>query len=968
VDVAGSCYNLGWLYERLADWPRAETFYRRAVRTLEQSAAVADADLVPALDGLAGFLRQRGMYAESKALYSRLLTILERNGQGDTPQAASALNDRAMVVRLDGRPMDAEPLYVRAIAILEAALGPDAPDVGSLHGNLALAYLDGGRFGKAEAHLDRMQAIFDAKVPAGHPARATLASYRAMLHSVLGEPDRAEALDRQALAIREATLHSDDPLRAASIHALGVNDFALGWFDDAAERLHNAIAFRERVLGADHPDTSETRNSLAAVLEAEGQHAEAETMFRQAFQARERVLGPLHPKTLTSLNNLAAVLESLERYEDAANLYDRAIAAAAEAWPPTDPRHASLLNNRALLCAALGSMTDAERLYERALSIEEAALEPNDRRLADTVTNLAVVRWASGRPEDACPLLRRSAAIHENLLRLLMNAGSERQKRASLETAQMMLSAIVTLHLRALPGSPAARDLAVDVVLQRKGRLLDGLARPLDALSGLLGEGGAVLVKQWKAVRGERAALATAGSEAVNQLDRAAALRELQKREEEIESAIGDLARPLPDLGVVSCASVCGALEEGTALLEFIRYIPFVPAAARADGQWTGPRYGGYLLSRNGVRSYADLGDAPFIEAAVGQLRDALGQSGTGYEKPARDLYQLLLEPLGLEPRQWRHILISADGLINAVPFAVLLTPEHRHLIDLVSVSNLYSGRDVVRWSPSTESGPVVVFGGPDFSKPGGADAPHGYMPLAGALREAELIRVLLPSAEIVTGANASKAALKKHTRPLLLHIATHGEYREPMPHDPGSGDRLQWRDDMRPLVGDSNPLLASWLALAGANESDGRGEGIITALEVTTLDLRGTELVTLSACDTAVGAVRAGDGIYGLARAFLLAGARSLLVSLWELDDDSTCEMMRLVYTQLCVGTSRVKALCNVQRELMRTAAYGHPFYWSGFVLVGNAGGIPALARRASKGALDTGGSTNTPQSNRRG
>jgi CHAT domain-containing protein len=104
------------------------------------------------------------------------------------------------------------------------------------------------------------------------------------------------------------------------------------------------------------------------------------------------------------------------------------------------------------------------------------------------------------------------------------------------------------------------------------------------------------------------------------------------------------------------------------------------------------------------------------------------------------------------------------------------------------------------------------------------------------------------------------------------------------------------------------------------------------------------------------------------LARAFLLAGARSLLVSLWELDDDSTCEMMRLVYTQLCVGTSRVKALCNVQRELMRTAAYGHPFYWSGFVLVGNAGGIPALARRASKGALDTGGSTNTPQSNRRG
>lgn len=951
MDIAGCCYNLGWLYERLVDWSRAEAAYRRAVKTLEDSPDVAETDLVPALDGLAGFLRQRGRYPESEALYSRLLAILERNDQGDTSQAASCLNDLAMVVRLAGRPMDAEPLYLRALTLLAAAVGPDAPDVGSLHGNLALTYLDAGRLIEAEQHLDRMQAIFEAKVSPDHPAQATVASYRAMVHSARGEPDRAEALDRQALAIREAALDANDPLRAASLHALGVNDFALGWLDDALERLQQALAFRERVLGPDHPDTSETRNSLAAVLEAQGRPTAAESMFRDAFLARERVLGALHPKTLTSLNNLAAVLERLKRYADAAELYDRAVAAASEVWPPHDARLASLLNNRALLYAAVGSTADAERLFERALAIAGTALDENDRRLADTLTNLAVLRWASGRPEAACLPLRRSAGIDETVTQVLMNAGAERQKRASLDAAQAMLSAIVTLHLCVLPDSAAARDLAIDVLLQRKGRLLDGLARPLEALSRLPDGPGTAVVRAWKSVRAQRAALAASGFDAAEPPDRASALRTLQTREEELESAMGDLARSLPrPAAPVVAASVCAALPEGTVLVEFIRFIPYAPAPARAASRWSEPRYGAYLLDRDGVRAYADLGDASSLNAAVRQLRAALGEGGMKYEGPARDLYERLFGPLRLDPRGVRHLVISPDGSLNGVPFAALLSPEGRHLVDLVDVSSVYSGRDLTRPPSAGDSASVVVVAGPDFGTPAGGEGAHGYEPLAGAAREAELIRQLVPDAKVITGPDASKGALKAHHSPLILHIATHGEYHEPVPPDPGSGQGLQWTVDLPAAPGRGlNPLLDSWLALAGANLAGHRSDGIITALEVTTLDLHGTELVTLSACDTGIGTVRAGDGVYGLARAFLLAGARSLLVSLWEVDDASTCEMMRRVYTQLCVGTARANALCNVQRELMRSPAYRHPLYWSGFVLIGDAGDIPGLTHRAA-------------------
>ena len=192
---------------------------------------------------------------------------------------------------------------------------------------------------------------------------------------------------------------------------------------------------------------------------------------------------------------------------------------------------------------------------------------------------------------------------------------------------------------------------------------------------------------------------------------------------------------------------------------------------------------------------------------------------------------------------------------------------------------------------------------------------------------EAAAIHQLFPDAQVLVGRQASETALKQVDAPSILHIATHGFFLET------SGNAT--RDDRAPM---ENPLLRSGLALAGANlTQSGTDSGIFTALEASSLDLWGTHLVTLSACDTGVGELRNGDGVYGLRRAFFLAGAETLVMSLWPVSDYITRQIMTSYYTGLSQGLGRGEALRRTQLALMRREGRRHPFYWASFIQAGD-------------------------------
>jgi CHAT domain-containing protein len=316
-------------------------------------------------------------------------------------------------------------------------------------------------------------------------------------------------------------------------------------------------------------------------------------------------------------------------------------------------------------------------------------------------------------------------------------------------------------------------------------------------------------------------------------------------------------------------------------------------------------------------------------------------------------------------------LLISPDGQLNLIPFAALVDERGRYVVGRYSISYLASGRDLLRLQVPRESkgGPLVV-AAPDFGGGGWVkasrlkrqqkDALAGevkaesarsavealyFRSLPDAAQEGEALRSLLPGATLLTKRRATKAALSQMRSPRLLHIATHGFFLEDqnltsdgergakaLPDDPERAlQRLERRG-----VGIESPLLRSGLALAGANEYKEEDNGILTALEVTGLNLWGTKLVTLSACDTGVGEVKNGDGVHGLRRALVLAGAETQVMSLWAVSDPATREMMVSYYRMLQRGQGRGEALRRAQLEILKKLKWRHPFYWASFIQSG--------------------------------
>jgi CHAT domain-containing protein len=214
------------------------------------------------------------------------------------------------------------------------------------------------------------------------------------------------------------------------------------------------------------------------------------------------------------------------------------------------------------------------------------------------------------------------------------------------------------------------------------------------------------------------------------------------------------------------------------------------------------------------------------------------------------------------------------------------------------------------------------------------------FAPLANTAEEARAIKGLFPEAILLTGSRATKTALERVDAPRMLHIASHGFFLKDAAIDttpPSAAPANSGARAVESTVMAQNPLLRSGLALAGANRThDMRGDGILTALEASGLNLWGTKLVTLSACDTGVGEVRNGEGVYGLRRAFVLAGAETLVLSLWPVSDYVTRETMTAYYTGLRAGLGRGDALRQAKLAMLKRTGRQHPFYWASFIQSG--------------------------------
>ncbi|WP_257453719.1 CHAT domain-containing tetratricopeptide repeat protein [Archangium lipolyticum] len=936
--VAYSLSNLAFLYQEKGLYARAETLYVRALAVYEAALGENHPKVADALLNLAQLYDEQGLYGHGEPLYARAIFIFEETFDKHPSEATHLL------INVGGR---LEPLYERALAISEeSALGKTHPHIAVPFNNLAFLY-NQALFYRWEKLYARGIAIYEEAFGKNHLEVADLLVKSAAHYQDMGMYGRAESLLRRALAIYEATCGKKHLRVAAALNKLAFGYRKQGLYTRAEPLLQRALVIWESALGKNHPDIAWLLTELASVYRNEGRYKRAEPLLQRALATQEAALGKTHPDVALTLNSLASVLQHQRHYERSA------------------------------------------LLFQRALAIQEVALGKTHPDVALTLNTFAQLRLAQNRLAEALPLLTRAFDISERLLRQEALDFSEAHLAGFLQFIRTDEDRLYSLA-RAYPDDARVRRLALAAALLRKGRSVEETAGTSRAVYHSLGAQDRDTFERLRYLRTQLARLSLEGPGNLAPADYLHRLKELTARGDALEADLASRSVALRALAELPSPDeivdrVAATLPPDGALVELILYTdrPLVLTSevterSRHPGTL---RYLALVLLPDGSSRVIDLGPAAPIDLAASRLRDGLADRDAAYLGLSRELHSLAFQPLLPLLGDARRLYLSPDGQLGLVPFAALHDGNH-FLIDTFDFTYLTSGKDLLPRSQRAV-GPrsVVVFADPDFGVPparpspsqeetpawgssierffstrGAGLAERPWVPLPGTLEEAKALQRLIPQAQLFLGGEATKERLLKLPAPRVLHIATHGFFLEDASAAP-AGSRalvdLGTSGNEGPGQYPPDPLLRSGLVLAGARSPAAnagentllRPEGsLVTALELTGLDLWGTELVVLSACDTGRGDVKPGQGVYGLRRAFVIAGAEAVVMSLWKVNDDTTRVLMEGYYRNLLAGRGRSSAMRDAMLALRQS--HPHPTFWAPFIVLGRDAPLRALTR----------------------
>ena len=933
-------------------------------------------------------LYQRGRAAEAVPLAERVLVIRESVLGANHPDVARTLNSLATLYQDTSDYPRAEKLFRRSLSIEEGVFGKDHPNLAIAYGNLATLYYDIGDYEQSELLMKKALSLREKTFGKEHPDVALSLHNLTRLYEAKGDYVQAIDVCEQALAIYRKVYPPDHPDTARSLTALGELYRLLGDFGRAEPLFEQALAiYRKRGAQFDFWAAS-TMSNLALLYQERFEFDKAEKLYRLALSIYEEALGKDHPTVAIVLSNLAEVYDSKHQYDRAEELHQRALAIRGKRFGQQNAEYATSLHNLAELSRSKGEYDRAKELSQRAIAIWDKTLGRDHPNLAHAYSNLAALQSQMEDVSGAVASLKRVNEIEEYNLKLILTTGSEDQKQIYLNKLSGNADYTVSLNVRYAPANEAATRLALTSVLQRKGRALDAMSDQVGNLRRRANVEDSALFDHLVNVRSRLATLQISGRDKLTPEARTVELAKLEIENEQLETSIGRRSESFrSEFQSVDVDTVRRALPVGTALLEFVLFRAFDVKAQKVVGE----QYAAYVLRpESSTPGLVSLGDASGIDSQIQSWRLALADPKRADVKDlGRALDEKVLHPVRRLLGSARHIFVSTDGALNLIPLAALVDEHNRYLVENYSLTYVSSGRDLLRLQSQhgDQAGSVVIVADPlfDLASAKGIGSTYvsqsqseksdlksrrsidfttmDYTPLLGTAAEANALRRLWPAATVWSKEWATEATMKQLRSPRILHVATHGFF---LPNRRLTGRASEPAKSFRstlPLSNQENALLRSGLILAGVKQQQsGVGEdGVLTALEMAGLNLWGTKLVVLSACETGLGDVKRGEGLYGLRRALVLAGSESQLISLWKVSDAGTRDLMTAYYTRIQEHQGRTEALRQVQIAMLQgkltssTARqsgqretadvgekslakdYRHPYYWAAFIQSGD-------------------------------
>lgn len=949
------------------------------------------------LNNLASLRQAQGDFAEAEALFRRALDIQKQVWGENHPGYALGLHNLGGLYEVKGDFAKAEALFRQVVEIKKNVFGETHPGYDQSLRNLAGFYEIQGDYAKAVLLFRQSLEIKKKMLGESHADYANGLNRLAKLAHKQGESADAERLFRQALGIQKQ-LHGEEHADYARI----LNNLATLYLEQAdhpkAEQLfRQALDTWKKVRGEAHADYAIGLNNLAMIYGIQGDDARAEQLFRQALETWKKLNMETHPEYANGLNNLAGLYKARGAYDTAEQLYREALDIRKKARREAHPDFARYLSNLAELYRVQGENAKAEPLFRQALEIRKKLLGTAHPDYAHGLIKLALLRQADGDSARALPLYRQALEQTRRCLDLAATAQSERQQFAM----ECSLRHYLDSYLSAAGATETAQ--AYDQTLAWKGAVL-ARQRQL-SLTRRLPNAQAVTT-EWQLVCRQLASLAFAKPPTEELTTWRKRLAELTDRKERLEADLAGKSaafRAGQEQARRTAVEVRAALPPDAALLDLLEYQHASPSPESKGEDRAQRRLLAFVVRPGQDLVRVDLGPVHLIADAVERWRTTHGGRDQVDSDDAQRLRRLVWQPLEHHLAGAKTVLVSPDGPLRRLPLGALpgskpgsylleekafaVIPVPLLLPELVagetSMAAAGSGAppqaDDPRQTPS-----LLLVGDVDFgtalataADPGtGRTAPRGgalltYRPLPATQGEILVVRDLfeqrfpMGQTRMLRKSQATEAALRQQA-PLhrYLHLATHGffappELRSALAPDPKAVDTADFFG--RQGVAGWNPGLLAGLVLAGANHAprSGQDDGILTALEVSELDLTRVDLAVLSACESGLGEhVAGGEGLLGLQRAFQAAGARTVVASLWKVPDDATRQLMERFYENLWTKRlPRLEALRDAQLWLLKEgrtrgpdkiarplAGGGEPeratlppYYWAAFVLSGD-------------------------------
>ncbi|MBI0400294.1 tetratricopeptide repeat protein [Cyclobacterium marinum] len=907
------------------------------------------------LQNLAVMYQSLGRNTEAKQLYHIALDI-EKEILGEShPEYASTLSNLGALYERIGYIREAESVYFQAAKIRKTQIGENDLDYAISLNSLAGLYESIGRYNAAEPLILKAMEIKKSQVGKKHIVYASSLNNLARLYESMGRYEEAEPLYMQAIGIRKMQLGDDHPRYADSLNGLARLYQRKGRYHEAELLMVKAIAILKTRMGDNHPDYAKSLYNLARLVQINGQYLEAEMLYKQALEINIAQLGKNHSDNAKYLSGLAFLYEKIGLYSDAEVQYWKAIGIWKRYyWAENHPDYAVSLNNLAGLYESLGNYAQAESSYKKA----------------------------------------QQMYFHQ--LQSFFPSLSEKEKEQFLITFYHTFERFHSFALKRREGNPTITGNQFMNVLLLKGLLLrstaemrEGVLTSGDTNAIRVFEDWQLLKRQWLqefemllSERGQAGIAIETTLEKANTLE-----KELFRLSEDFSQATS--------IGLRYWGVVKDNLQTHEAAIELIRYRWYDKkwtdtvhyAALIVTPETEGHPHlvvleNGNELEERGAQSYQ------YAFATRGARRVTEDENPI----PADSLYVYFWQPIqkALDSLGGtKKVYLSADGVYHTLNLQTLKNPETgQYLLETLDIERVGSTRDLVKKKkrhpntnnavlagyPSYPASPEAVASALERYQRGQAAPVHtasrsssnygtyqtyrainanrnSISPLPGTLAEVEQLTSIFDRVGITTSAllenAASEDVLQKVKSPRILHIATHGFFEPESEQQAEDLNRKMLRSGLGQETVTENPYLRCGLYLAGAETTlknrgnpdfqrpEGQEDGILTAYEATLLDLRGTELVVLSACETGLGVTKNGEGVYGLQRAFQVAGAETVIFSLWKVADEQTQEMMGLFYQNwLQKDMTKRQAFKSAQQTIKEK--YEDPYFWGAFMMIG--------------------------------